>query len=150
MLLVALAPLWCEGAQKRKAPRPPDVRILEVVSHRSEGLITVDGRVGNCGARPIAKLTLEEEKTRLLSEARAPRMTPTTTIGSPKDGRNVLAAIATAFGLVRSGLAGLTPTIVNKATDTNITVAMARVIQCARGMFFSGSLHSSPVWAITS
>jgi hypothetical protein len=34
------------------------VRIVEVVSRRSEGLITVDGRVGNCGARPIAKLTL--------------------------------------------------------------------------------------------
>ena len=57
-MLVALAPLWCGSAQKRKAPRPPEVRILEVASRRSEGLITVDGRVGNCGTRPILKLIL--------------------------------------------------------------------------------------------
>jgi len=57
-LLVALAPLWCVGAQKRKAPRPPEVRVIEVTAHRSEGLITVDGRVANCGLKPIVKLTL--------------------------------------------------------------------------------------------
>jgi hypothetical protein len=55
---VALAPLWCGAAQKRKAPRPPDLRIIEVASRRSEGIITVDGRVENCGAKPIPKLTL--------------------------------------------------------------------------------------------
>jgi len=32
--------------------------MIEVASHRSERLITVDGRVGNCGLRPIQKLTL--------------------------------------------------------------------------------------------
>ena len=58
MLLVALAPLWCGGAQKRKAPRPPEVRVMEVTSRRSEGLITVDGRVANCGRKPMVKLTL--------------------------------------------------------------------------------------------
>jgi len=58
MLLVALAPLWCGSGQKRKAPRPPEVRILEVVSRRAEGIITLDGRVSNCGARTILKLTL--------------------------------------------------------------------------------------------
>jgi hypothetical protein len=59
ILLVALAPLWCGAAQKRKAPRPPDVRIIEVSSRRSEGIITVDGRVENCSPKPITKLTLE-------------------------------------------------------------------------------------------
>ena len=58
VLLAALAQLWCGGAQKRKAPRPPDVRVVEVKCHRSERLITVDGRVVNTGARPIAKLIL--------------------------------------------------------------------------------------------
>jgi hypothetical protein len=58
LLLMALAPLWCGAGPKRKAPRPPDVRVIEVTAHRSQGLINVDGRVGNCGLRPIPKLTL--------------------------------------------------------------------------------------------
>lgn len=58
VLLLALAPLWCGSGQKRKASRPPEVRILEVVSRRTEGIITVDGRVSNCGTRTIVKLTL--------------------------------------------------------------------------------------------
>ncbi|MBM3748561.1 MAG: hypothetical protein FJW34_22525 [Acidobacteria bacterium] len=58
VLLAALAPLWCGGAQKRKAPRPPDVRVVEVSCHRSERVITVDGRVLNSGSRALAKLTL--------------------------------------------------------------------------------------------
>ena len=58
VLLVALAPLWCGAPQKRKAPRPPDVRMIEVTSHRSEGIIAVDGRVANCGLKPLQKLTL--------------------------------------------------------------------------------------------
>jgi len=57
-LLLALASLWCDAGQKRKPPKPPEVRVIEVIARRTEGLITIDGRVGNCGAKPIRRLTL--------------------------------------------------------------------------------------------
>jgi hypothetical protein len=58
VLLLALASLWCDAGQKRKPPKPPEVRVIEVIARRTEGLITIDGRVGNCGAKPIRRLTL--------------------------------------------------------------------------------------------
>lgn len=58
LLLLALASLWCALAQKRKSPRPPDVQIVEVTARRSQGLVTIDGRVRNCGLKPIQGLTL--------------------------------------------------------------------------------------------
>lgn len=57
--LLALATLCFAATQKRKSPPPPPaVQILEVVPRRSEGLITIDGRLRNIGARPLEGLEL--------------------------------------------------------------------------------------------
>lgn len=58
MLLAALASLLCGAGQKRKAPSPPEVEVVEVKAHRLKRLISVDGRVSNGSPRPIQKLTL--------------------------------------------------------------------------------------------
>jgi len=58
LLLVALASLLCLLAQKRKSPKPPEVQVVEVMARRSEGVVTIDGRVRNCGLKPIRGLTL--------------------------------------------------------------------------------------------
>ncbi len=55
--LAALATLCVAAAQKRK-PAPPAVQILEVAAHRSERLITIDGKVRNVGGRPLKGLEL--------------------------------------------------------------------------------------------
>ncbi len=53
-----LASLLCGANQKRKAPKPPDVEVVEVTARRSQGAIAIDGRVRNCGERPIPSLAL--------------------------------------------------------------------------------------------
>ncbi len=55
--LLALATLCCAEPQKRKSP-PPAVQILELAAHRSEGLVTIDGRLRSLAARPLEGLEL--------------------------------------------------------------------------------------------
>ncbi|MSV28235.1 MAG: hypothetical protein EXQ52_05755 [Bryobacterales bacterium] len=54
-LVLALSVL---GADKKKAPKPPDVEVLEASAHRSDGKITLVGRVRNSGVKPIQGLVL--------------------------------------------------------------------------------------------
>ncbi|MGH9661448.1 MAG: hypothetical protein ACRD96_23075 [Bryobacteraceae bacterium] len=58
-LLLALA-LDASLAQDRKkrAPKPPDLEVVEASAHRGQGTIALDGRVRNSGVRPISGLVL--------------------------------------------------------------------------------------------
>jgi hypothetical protein len=58
LVLLALASLLCAADRKRKPAKGPDVRIVEVTAHRSEGTVSIDGRVRNCGLKPLQRLTL--------------------------------------------------------------------------------------------
>jgi len=55
--LATLATLCAAAAQQRK-PAPPVVEIVEVAAHRSERLVTIDGKVRNAGGRPLKGLQL--------------------------------------------------------------------------------------------
>ncbi len=55
LLVLALSVL---GAEKKKAPKPPDVEVLEATAHRTEGRISLEGRVRNSGLKPIQGLVL--------------------------------------------------------------------------------------------
>lgn len=64
--LAALATLCFAEPQKRKSPPPPPaVQILQLAAHRSEGLVTIDGRLRSLAARPLEglELVLEFETT---------------------------------------------------------------------------------------
>lgn len=64
--LLALATLCFALPQKRKSPPPPPaIAILEIAAHRSERLVTIDGRLRNLAARPLEglELVLEFETT---------------------------------------------------------------------------------------
>lgn len=64
--LLALATLCFAGPQKRKSPPPPPaVHIVELAAHRSDGLVTIDGRLRSLAARPLEglELVLEFETT---------------------------------------------------------------------------------------
>jgi hypothetical protein len=49
-------------AQKKRKPqdyqRPPDLEVLEITVRRNGGVLEFDGRVRNCGDRPIQQLKL--------------------------------------------------------------------------------------------
>lgn len=55
--MAALATLCFAEPQKRK-PAPPSVEIVEILAHRSEKTLTIDGRVRNSGGQPIQGLQL--------------------------------------------------------------------------------------------
>jgi hypothetical protein len=57
-VLVVLATLLFAVQQKRK-PRPPEIEILELTVHRTEELVTLDGRVKNIGEMPAERLVME-------------------------------------------------------------------------------------------
>lgn len=46
------------GQKKAKDSKPPEVQLMEASAHRSEGSITVDARVKNCGEKPIKSLQI--------------------------------------------------------------------------------------------
>jgi hypothetical protein len=54
-LILAFALL---GAEKKKAPKPPDVEVLEASARRVDGRISLEGRVRNSGLKPIQGLVL--------------------------------------------------------------------------------------------
>lgn len=56
-LMAPLATL-CFAAPQQRKPAPPEVAILEVVAHRSERVVTIDGRMRNSGGRPLEGLQL--------------------------------------------------------------------------------------------
>jgi hypothetical protein len=57
-VLIVLATLLFAVQQKRK-PRPPEIEILELNVHRTEELVTLDGRVKNIGEMPAERLVVE-------------------------------------------------------------------------------------------
>lgn len=63
--LPALATFCSAQPQKRKSPPPPAVQIIELAAHRSQGLVTIDGRLRSLAARPLEglELVLEFETT---------------------------------------------------------------------------------------
>jgi hypothetical protein len=46
------------GADKKKAPKPPDLEVVEAKATRTADSITLDGRVRNTSEKPIAGLVL--------------------------------------------------------------------------------------------
>lgn len=61
--LLLLAPAVLAAApqgkrEKGKAKRPPEVEVLELSVRRDTGVLQFDGRVRNCGDRPLEKLVL--------------------------------------------------------------------------------------------
>ncbi len=56
--LLLCVPLSFSADKKRKGPKPPEIEVLEATVRRSEGVITLDGRVKNAGERPAQGLVL--------------------------------------------------------------------------------------------
>ncbi len=54
--LLLLASLLFPQARKGKAPRPPEVELLEVTARRETGQVILDGRVRNATNRPFKGL----------------------------------------------------------------------------------------------
>ena len=52
---VFICALW--AAEKK--PKPPEMEVLEVSVHRREDSVTVDGKVRNCGEKPVKKLVIQ-------------------------------------------------------------------------------------------
>jgi hypothetical protein len=50
--------LGAQPKQQQKKYKGPEVEVLEVKAHREEGRVKLDGRVRNCGVRPIRGLVL--------------------------------------------------------------------------------------------
>lgn len=46
------------GADKKKAPKPPDVEVIEASARRGGEKIALDGRVRNSGLKPVRGLVL--------------------------------------------------------------------------------------------
>jgi hypothetical protein len=59
VLLVTGAAAQRQNRQARtRAPKPPDLEVVEASAHRSEGKISLDGRVRNSGLKPLERLVL--------------------------------------------------------------------------------------------
>lgn len=56
LLLAVLAPF--AAAQRKSVPKPPEVEMLDGSAHREDGKVMLDGRVRNCGDKPIRGLTV--------------------------------------------------------------------------------------------
>jgi hypothetical protein len=50
--------LACSLVSADKKYRGPELEIVQAKAHRSEGLVIIDGRVRNCGVRPIEGLVV--------------------------------------------------------------------------------------------
>lgn len=57
-VLLSLATMLYPAEKKRNLPKPPDLEVVEAVARRLEGQISIDGRVRNCGEKPLNKLKL--------------------------------------------------------------------------------------------
>ena len=53
MALACVAP-----AQKRSAPKPPEIEMIDASAQRQDDRLTIDGRIRNCGEKPIKRLVL--------------------------------------------------------------------------------------------
>lgn len=56
LLILVLAALCASGADKKR--KPPDVEVVDAAGHRSEGSVTIEGRVRNTGEKPIKGMVL--------------------------------------------------------------------------------------------
>ncbi len=58
-LLALMVPMLVGAGEKKPKPKPPAVEVLEAAAKRTtEGTIELDGRVRNCGEKPIEGLVL--------------------------------------------------------------------------------------------
>lgn len=58
-LLALIVPMLVRPADRKPKPKPPAVEVLAAAAKRTtEGTIEVDGRVRNCGEKPIQRLVL--------------------------------------------------------------------------------------------
>lgn len=57
-ILLLLAGVGIVSGQKKKEPKPPEIELLEASAHRQGENIAIDGKVRNCGDKPIKKLVL--------------------------------------------------------------------------------------------
>jgi hypothetical protein len=58
ILILAIVSLISGAETRQKKYKGPELEILEVKAYRVEGRITLDGRVRNCGVRPIRGMVL--------------------------------------------------------------------------------------------
>jgi len=57
-ILLAIASLLCAADKKPKQPKTPDVQVTEIRCQRTEGRVTVDGRVRIGGSKTLERFTL--------------------------------------------------------------------------------------------
>ena len=55
---ITIAILLCFGQEKRKSGKPPDIEVVESAAHRSEGSVSLEGRVRNGSAKTVNGLIL--------------------------------------------------------------------------------------------
>ncbi len=58
ILLLAVAFTARPADKKKKAPKPPDLEVVEASAHRNGDKIALEGRVRNTGERPLRGLVL--------------------------------------------------------------------------------------------
>jgi hypothetical protein len=58
LVVLVAGTLTSAPAQKKKAPKPPEVEVTEAMAQRQEGRVSLDVRLRNCGEKPIRKLVL--------------------------------------------------------------------------------------------
>jgi hypothetical protein len=56
LLALALAP--ADAQKKSGQSKPPEIEVIEITVRRQEGNITADGKVRNCGEKPIKSLNI--------------------------------------------------------------------------------------------
>jgi hypothetical protein len=57
-LVLCLACAAPAADRKKKAPKPPDLEVVEASAHRNGDKIAIEGRIRNTGERPIRGLIL--------------------------------------------------------------------------------------------
>jgi hypothetical protein len=53
-----VASLLCAAQSSRKAPKPPDLEIIEATAQRTEGNLMLDGKIRNSGTKSLFGLVL--------------------------------------------------------------------------------------------
>jgi hypothetical protein len=60
LLLLLVTNLFiCALLAAEKKAKPPEMEVLDVSVHRREDSVTVDGKVRNCGDKPVKKLVIQ-------------------------------------------------------------------------------------------
>jgi hypothetical protein len=57
-MMLLMAAVTTASGQKKNDKKAPEIELMEATAHRQDGNITIDGKVRNCGEKPIKKLVL--------------------------------------------------------------------------------------------